>query len=131
MDEQFDAGTPETVRGWVERIKEHGLPAGMASHRATTHPFAEEAGWPTDFCFQCFYNPHIGYLEEHREAAVATIARIEKPVIGYKILAAGRNDPDEAFAYAFEHLREKEGVCVGIFPKHRPTELADDIARVG
>jgi len=46
---------------------------------------------------------------------MATIAGLGKPVIAYKILAAGRLSPSEGFEYAFNHIARKDGVCVGIY----------------
>jgi len=41
-----------------------------------------------------------------------------KPVIAYKILAAGRLTAAEGFEYAFNHIRRKDGVCVGIYAEN-------------
>jgi hypothetical protein len=58
------------------------------------------------------------YAPAEREKAVATIAVLEKPVIAYKILAAGRVSASEGFEYAFNHIKPKDGVCVGIFARN-------------
>ena len=55
------------------------------------------------------------YSAAEREKAVATIERLEKPVIAYKILGAGRLTASEGFEYAFNHIKRKDGVCVGIY----------------
>jgi hypothetical protein len=126
VDEQFQGGTFEVVRGWVERIKGQGVPAGLASHRPDVHLEAERQGFPTDFYFQCFFNPSQGYQEEDRQKVVEAIRQIAKPVVGYKILGAGRLPAQEAFAFAWRHLREKDGVCVGMFPKHDSDQVEED-----
>ena len=127
-DRKFAEGKLEELRPWLERIKEHGLPAGMASHQPDVHLAAEELGLPTDFYVQCFYNIFQrgeNYLAEDREKNTETIRKLPKPVIGYKILAAGRNDPEEAFAYAFSHIKPKDAVCVGVYTKHKPNMIAE------
>jgi len=100
-----------------ERIKEAGLPAGAAAHWPEIHPELERRRFPTDFYYQCFYNVSKGedYTAAEREKAVATIKRLEKPVIAYKILAAGRLPASEGFEFAFNHIARKDGVCVGIY----------------
>ena len=47
-------------------------------------------------------------------------------MVAYKILAAGRLPPKQAFAFAFAHLRAKDGVCVGIFPPRKQKMLQED-----
>jgi hypothetical protein len=124
-EDHFAAGKIDVVRSWVEHIKSHKVPAGLAAHRPDVHPTAEKEGFPTDFYFQCFFRPDT-YLPEERELAIATIRQITKPMIGYKLLAAGRLKPEEAFAYALKHLAPKDGMCVGVFPKVKADMLAED-----
>lgn len=45
----------------------------------------------------------------------------------YKVLAAGRNDPKEAFAFVAQHLRPQDAVCVGICTKDNPKMLEEDL----
>jgi hypothetical protein len=100
-----------------ERIRGAGLPAGCAAHWPEIHPELERRKFPTDFYYQCFYNASktSDYSAAEREKAVATVLRLDKPVIAYKILAAGRLSASEGFEYAFNHIRRKDGVCVGIY----------------
>lgn len=113
---EFDKGNFDRLRAWVDRIKAAGLPAGLAAHYPQIHLEIEKRKFPTDFYYQCFYNVTKSgdWGEGERKAAVETIRRIEKPVVAYKILAAGRLPAQAAFEYAFKHLRRKDGVCVGI-----------------
>lgn len=117
VEEQFEAGRFDVLRSWVERIKEAGLPAGCAAHWPEIHPELERRKFPTDFYYQCFYNASktSDYSAAEREKAVAMVLRLDKPVIAYKILAAGRLPASEGFEYAFNHIRRKDGVCVGIY----------------
>ncbi|MGQ9454714.1 MAG: hypothetical protein ACUVRS_06225 [Armatimonadota bacterium] len=59
--------------------------------------------------------------------AVQVIRGLSAPVIHYKVLGGGRNDPREAFAFAARHLRPGDAVCVGIYDEHKPDMLADDV----
>lgn len=130
VDEQFESPNRLKLVGeWLEYIKSFGLPAGMASHRPDVHLEAEKAGLPTDFYFQCFFRPDT-YKMEDREKAVEAIRQIKKPVVGYKILAAGRIPPAEGFEYALSRLRPKDGVCVGMYLKQKPDMIAEDASLV-
>jgi len=117
VEEQFGRGNFDVLRSWIEHIKEAGLPAGAAAHWPEIHPELERRKFPTDFYYQCLYNAskNDDYNAAEREKAVATIAQLEKPVIAYKILAAGRLTAAEGFEYAFGHIKRKDGVCVGIY----------------
>jgi len=119
VEEQFGKGNFDLLRSWIERIKEAGLPAGAAAHWPEIHPELERRRFPTDFYYQCFYNVSKGedYGAAEREKAVATIERLEKPVIAYKILAAGRLPASEGFEFAFNHIARKDGVCIGIYAR--------------
>jgi hypothetical protein len=128
IDEQFREGKLDVIREWLEQVKDSGLPVGMASHRPDVHLAAEEKNFPTDFYFQCFFQAdHDDYRDEDRDKAIATIRKIEKPVVGYKILAAGRIPAREGFSFAFKHIRPKDGVCVGMFPKVKPDMIEEDV----
>ena len=124
-DTQFRDGHFDTLRRWLEHVKALGVPAGLASHRPDTHPEYERRGLPADFYFQCFYVPD-DYRTEDRQRAVDTIRALEKPVVGYKVLAAGRLSAQEGLSFAFRHLRTKDGACVGVFPADDPNQMAEN-----
>ncbi len=119
VEEQFGRGRFDTLRTWIERIKEAGLPAGAAAHWPDVHLELQRREFPLDFYYQCFYNVSKGetYAPAEREKAVAAIDRLDKPVVAYKILGAGRLPASEGFEYAFGHIRRKDGVCVGIYAR--------------
>ena len=128
VDEQMTTGRFAVVREWLELIKSFGLPAGLASHTATTHLLAEEKGLPTDFYHQTLYRPD-NYVPKGFEESLATIEQLKKPVIAYKVLGAGRILPKDTFPTLFKRLKPKDGVCVGAFPK-KHDELAENAALV-
>ncbi|MBN1417949.1 MAG: hypothetical protein JXP34_04190 [Planctomycetes bacterium] len=129
IDDQVGAGKWDVVRGWLERIKNANLPAGMATHRADTHLRAEERSLPADFFHQTMYRPD-DYVREGLEESLATIAKLEKPVVGYKVLGAGRIKPSDTLPYVFKRLKPKDGICVGVFPKKNPAEIRENVALV-
>lgn len=120
VEEQFGKGNFDTLRVWIERIKAAGLPAGAAAHWPEVHPELERRGLPTDFYFQCMYNASktSDYSAAEREKAAGTIAGLKKPVIAYKILAAGRLSAQEGFEDAFRRIGRKDGVCVGVYARN-------------
>ena len=125
VDRQVAAGRFDVLRDWLDHVHSFGLPAGLAAHNPRAHLLAEEKKLPADFYHQCFYQPE-DYSKKLRDLAVATIRKLDKPVVGYKILAAGRLPAPEGFSFAFKHLRRKDGVCVGIFPKDDPDQITED-----
>jgi len=121
------------------RIKDAGLVAGIAGHNPDVFKWAEEH-LDADFYACSYYNAAhrdkqaeqvSGATEwfrpEDRDIMVNLIQKLSKPVIHYKVLAAGRNDPKEAFAFVARYLRQQDAVCVGIFPKHHPKMLEEDV----
>jgi len=133
VEEQFDAGRFDVLRSWLDRIKEAGLPAGCAAHNPEIHPELERRKFPTDFYYQCFYyaSKSSDYSAAEREKAVATILKIDKPVVAYKILAAGRLPASEGFEYAFNRIRRKDGVCVGIYAQHAIDQIRQNATFTG
>jgi hypothetical protein len=67
------------------------------------------------------------YREIDREAMTTLIQKLDRPVIHYKIMAAGRNDPAEAFEYAAQHMRPSDACCVGIYTGDNPDMLKEDV----
>ncbi len=126
IDRAFRSRQHDLVREWLDLIHSFELPAGMATHSPQNHLEAEETKLPTDFYHQCLYQPD-NYSRTCWEQAVATIRKLDKPVVVYKVLAAGRIAPAKAFTELFAKLRPKDGLCVGVFPKQRD-EIAEDVA---
>lgn len=67
------------------------------------------------------------FLEEDRAIMAQVIQTLSKPVIHYKIMAAGRNDPQEAFSFAARFMRPTDMVCVGVYTKDAPHMLRQDL----
>ena len=66
------------------------------------------------------------YVREGLEESLATIEKLNKPVIASKVLGAGRILPKDTLPYVFQRLKPKDGVCIGVFPRKRdePAENA-------
>jgi hypothetical protein len=123
----------------VQYARSLGLVVGLAAHETATLRWAEEH-LDVDYYMCSYYNPiprkdsaehqhgyDEAYLEEDRRAMADLIQELTKPVIHYKILAAGRNDPAGAFEVAARAMRPGDAVCVGVYTKDHPGMLADDV----
>ena len=133
-------GAEAKVSEFAAAVRDIGLPVGIAGHLPQDFVWAD-ANLELDFYMVCYYDPSPRaesphhdqkaaetYLESDRDARVATIQQLSKPVIHYKIFAAGRNDPEQSFAYAASQMRPGDAVCIGVFTKDDPQMLNADIA---
>jgi hypothetical protein len=138
MDNVFAQGKLDDVQPALDLIRSKGMLAGIAAHNHHVIEWAEEH-LDLDYYLCCYYNPtdrsdnpeHVPgagevYLESDRQLMTGLIPRLSKPVVHYKIMAAGRNDPKEAFAFAASKMRANDAVCVGIYPKDDPDILRED-----
>ena len=136
MDYLYAQKKTDEAKRSVELIHERGLPAGVAGHSTEVFEWAEE-NLDCDYYMCCYYNPtrrdenpeHVRgaaekFREEDRRSMVELIRRLSKPVIHYKILAAGRNDPEEAFRFSARAMRREDLVCAGVFTRDRPDMLS-------
>jgi hypothetical protein len=64
-------------------------------------------------------------VKEGLEESLAVIEKLDKPVVAYKVLGAGRIRPKDTLPYVFKRLLPKDGICVGVFPKKR-NEIAEN-----
>ena len=139
MDNLYANQHLEDIPAAIQQIHDAGLPAGIAAHTPQVHQWAC-GNLAIDFHMCSYYNPsrrdshaehRPGEVEifDHadRQAMTAILPGLDKPVIHYKIFAAGRNDPREAFAMVAKHLRPGDAVCIGVFPKDHPHMLEEDL----
>ena len=139
MDYMLENDELDRVPPAIEMIRKTGIPAGIAGHNPKVFEWAEQ-NLDVDFYLCCYYNisnrdddpEHVsGALErfdpDDRDTMCELIQTLSKPVIHYKVFAAGRNDPKEALQYAARNLRANDAVCIGIYPKDKPTMLAENL----
>ena len=133
-------GRIDEVPPVIEKIHEAGAAAGIAGHNPDVFRWAESVGLDAD-CYMCsYYNAshrderaqhRTGipewFLEEDREIMTHLIQDLSRPVIHYKVLAAGRNNPAEAFDVVARSMRAGDAVCVGVYPEEKPDMLAEDV----
>ena len=139
MDHLLAQGKLDEVPRAIEMIREAGLLAGIAGHNPAVFKWAEK-NLDVDYYLCSYYNSahrderaeHVSgmpewFHEEDRRAMTGLIQTLSKPVIHYKIMAAGRNDPAEAFAFAAESMRPCDAACVGIYNENNPNILREDV----
>jgi len=143
-DTLFRQGKGEQVHDFVKRVHDAGLLAGVSAHNPACIRRIADEGWQVDFFMTCFY-----YLTRTSEEvakmppgdamlkvdsytffasdplAMTEVARqVKQPCLGFKILGAGRKcdsrqSVQEAFKFAFEHLKPIDGVIVGMYPRYQ------------
>ncbi len=140
MDFLYAQDQLDTVRAFVDQVKAAGVAVGIAGHTPKVHAWANEA-LELDFHMCSYYNPtprdkHAEHIhgakevfdDDDRAAMVALIQKLRAPAIHYKVFAAGRKDPQDAFEFVSHHLRPQDAVCIGVFTKDKPDMLAEDVA---
>lgn len=140
VDNSWHLGKIDDVKEFIDAIHDAGLPAGIGTHIPAVIAYIEEKGWDTDFYMGCFYNlarqyksaPAVDQDAYKRDkfpaadppAMCSVLRSVDKPCIGFKIMAASRNctSPDtvrKAFEFAFENLKREDIVNVGMFQKYK------------
>ena len=137
-DTLFRTGRAEKVRDYVKKVKDRGLLAGVSSHCPDNIKRVADEGWENDFFMTCFYyvsRPReeqqklLGkivvdepFFESDPDDMTKVVRQVNKPCLGFKILAAGRKCGDQgsvenAFRYAFEKIKPTDAVIVGMYPR--------------
>ena len=120
-------GAEDQISSFAAAVRDLELPVGIAGHLPQDFVWAEK-NLTLDFYMACYYDPSPRkqsphhdekaaetYLESDREARVSTIKQLSKPVIHYKIFAAGRNDPEQGFRlHSLTNARRRRGVHRGV-----------------
>ena len=119
-DEVYRERDEASLRSWCEHAKSRGVPVGVAGHAPEAHRWVDSLD-VVDFHAVCFFNCgslHDGRGEKFQlrdmARAIECIQQIQKPCIGYKIMGAGRIDAHMAFEHAFESIKPRDVVNVGI-----------------
>ena len=139
MDHLLAQGQLDDLPSVVETIREKGMLAGIAGHNPGVFEWAED-NLDVDFYMCSYYNSahrderaeHVSgmkewFLPEDRRLMTELIQTLARPVIHYKILAAGRTPPAEAFAWVARSMRPTDAVCVGVYTRDRPDMIAENI----
>jgi hypothetical protein len=136
-DRLFAEGKSEVVHDYVNAVKDRGIMAGVSAHNPDVIKKIADDGWDVDFFMTCFYYltrkidkpenlptlPVSAYhfLRDDPKVMTSVIRQVEQPCLAFKILGAGRlcssqEDVISAFKFAFENIKQKDGIIVGMFP---------------
>jgi len=85
---------------YLDAIRKHGMLAGLAGHLNETIDVPVKAGITPDFIMKTLNT--MDYASSEPEKTKAMMAGIDLPWIAYKVLAAGRVEPETGFRYAIE-----------------------------
>lgn len=136
IDKLFAERDEKALRSWVENVRLHGVPVGVAGHSAETHEWVDGMNL-VDFHVVSFFkcgSLHYGsgYRFRLADAITATdcIRHLRKPCIGYKIMAAGRIDPAMAFEFAFSSIKSTDVVNVGMHRGDKDNMVEENVATV-
>jgi hypothetical protein len=139
-DNLFRQGKADQVRDFVKRVKDAGLLAGVSSHSPDNIKRVADEGWENDLFMTCLY--YVTRPREEQEKKLGKIVvdepffesdpvdmtnvirQVPKPCLAFKILAAGRvcwdqGQVENAFRFAFEHIKKTDAVIVGMYPKYQ------------
>jgi hypothetical protein len=116
------AGKVEEVGELVEGIRKAGILAGVGAHQLDTARATEQAKVNPDF-YMVTFNRLNYYSSEASEVGVF-MRSIKKPWVAFKVLGAGRVEPQEGFRRAFQ--AGADFMAVGMFD----WQVRDDAALV-
>jgi len=133
-------GKIDVIGKMLEKIKEQGYTAGLASHTVDSLIVCEENGIIPDYYMKTMHHDQYwsahpkenrvpfevdgtNYLDHNKfhnnmfclfpERTVEFVQRARVPVMGFKVLAAGALQPEDGFRWAFEN--GADFICVGMF----------------
>ena len=138
----------ELIGKMLETIRSQGFTAGLGAHTVDTFLICEENGIVPDYYMSTLH--HDNYWSAHPrenrvkfetvgrssrnhnqfcdnmfcpfpDETIEFIDRTKKPVMGYKVLAAGAIHPKDGFNWAFEN--GADFICVGMFD----FQVVDDV----
>jgi hypothetical protein len=148
-DKLFREDKQQEVRDFVRRVRDAGVLAGVSAHNPACIKQIADEGWPVDFFMTCFYyltrspkglekmpsvsTVQIGYPFFAADPTVMTsvMQQVDQPCLGFKILAAGRKCHNkqsvrEAFKFAFERIKPRDGIIVGMYPRFQD-QIEEDV----
>jgi hypothetical protein len=129
VDAAVKNGDFDKLKRWVGLIKDYGMPAGLASHMPGTILKLEDQNLPVDFYHLTLGVPN-SFESEDRERTLETIRKIDKPMVVFKVIGAGRFNPMVDLPYVLKTIRRKDGLCIGVDNAEQLAENAELVRRL-
>lgn len=140
-DSFWREGCIDKTYDYLKCIRDCGLQVGLGTHIPEVIEYAEEKDWDIDFYMACVYNlsrePRESalvskeqidpstehFFEEDPPKMYEVIRATDKMCLAFKILAANRmcqsqENVSKAFRVAFENIKPKDAVVVGMYPEN-------------
>lgn len=140
-DDRFREKKMNVVHDFTKAVRDTGVMVGVSMHNPEVLDYIESAGWDVDYYMCCFYRVSrtreeimaacggevpLGeaFFEKDPERMTRAIRSTKRPVLGFKVLAAGRagyNKPqiEAALRYAYSNIKPTDAVIVGMWPKFK------------
>lgn len=125
----FEQNKTEELRELIALMKEKGMVAGICSHHAEIIEKAEELDLGAEFYMMTLNR--VGYCCDDPEAAKRAMKKIKTPFISFKVLGAGRDNPEAGFRNAFEAGATFIAVGMFDFQAKENAELVNRILEEG
>ena len=135
----YRAGKIDLIKTYIDRVHEMGFLAGISTHNPQILDTLREKGFSNDF-----YMAGLHYLTRHPEDWMKEIGtlpldegwiasdppkmaeaarKVNKPVLVYKVLAAGRKCGSEeekrkAIDWAYQNIKPIDATIIGLYPRY-------------
>ena len=134
VDNLYKEQDEKSIREWCDYVRSRNIPVGVAGHDPLAHLWVNSMDI-VDFHAVCCFNCgtiHEGkgesFILSDLAEALKTINKIEKPCIAYKIMGAGRIDPEMAFEHAFKNIKPEDVVNVGMYLGDNENMIDENVA---
>ncbi|MXZ00712.1 hypothetical protein F4Y93_08710 [Candidatus Poribacteria bacterium] len=132
-DKLYAEGRLGSLHENLKRVRDLGCAVGIGTHDPLILKHCYTEGFDVDFYVCALYN-HTRhrelYLPDDRFAAFAAIQAIPIPIIAIKVLAAGRNQPRDAFQLALENIKSTDAMAVGMYTQFQPDQIRQNVLTV-
>ena len=132
-DKLYAEGRLDSLYDSLKRIRDLGCAVGIGTHDPQVLKYCYVEGYDVDFYVCALYNHTTHrelYLPDDRYTAFSAIQAIPIPIIAIKVLAAGRNEPREAFQLALDNIKPIDAMAVGMYTQFQPDQIRQNALTV-